>query len=99
MPLTNLLIKEEVKEMDEKFVPKINCRFKIREDVDGYIGFFQGKGILTFNELGAFIVNQMKGEKTIEDIKNLVRDRFPEVRDPKKEVDFVIKQLQDSGFS
>lgn len=36
--------------MNDRFVPKINCRFKIRQDLDGFLGFFQGKGVLTFNK-------------------------------------------------
>ena len=84
--------------MNEKFVPKVNCRFKIRQDIDGYIGFFQIKGVLTFNEVGAFIVSQMTGDKNIQEIGKLVGDNFPKMKNPAGEVVSIAKQLQDSGF-
>jgi hypothetical protein len=37
--------------MDDKFIPKINCRYKIIQDLDHFLGFFQGKGVLTFGEV------------------------------------------------
>ena len=84
--------------MNDKFVPKINCRFKIRKDLDGFLGFFQGKGVLTFNEVGAFIVKQMTEEKSLREIKQLVRDTFPTVDNPKNEVFCITEQLQETGF-
>lgn len=48
--------------------PRINCRFRIRKDLEGYIGFFKGRGILTFDETSARIFQLMDGRYTIEDI-------------------------------
>lgn len=84
--------------MDEKFMPKINCRFKIRQDLNVFLGFFQGKGVLTFNEIGAFIVKQMTGEKSLREIGQLVKNTFPTVENPIDEVLSVAGQLQESGF-
>jgi hypothetical protein len=84
--------------MNEKFMPKINCRFKIRRDVTNFLGFFQGKGVLTFNEIGAFIVKQMTGEKSLREIGQSVKDTFPKVKNPLNEVLFITRQLRDSGF-
>ena len=84
--------------MNKKFAPKINCRFKIRRDLKGFLGFFQGKGILTFNEVGAFIVKQMTGEKSLEEIGQSVKVTFPEVEKSLNEVLSIATQLQDSGF-
>ena len=84
--------------MNDKFMPKINCRFKIRQDLDGFFGFFQGKGVLTFNEVGAFIVKQMTGEKNLQEIGQSVKIAFPEIGKPLDEVSSIVGQLQDSGF-
>lgn len=48
--------------------PTINCRFRLRKDLDGYIGFFEGRGILTLNETAARIVRLIDGRRSIEDI-------------------------------
>ncbi|PJC00960.1 MAG: hypothetical protein CO073_04815 [Candidatus Komeilibacteria bacterium CG_4_9_14_0_8_um_filter_36_9] len=84
--------------MNDKFVPKINCQFKIRQDIDGFLGFFQGKGVLTFNEVGAFIVKQMTGEKSLREIEQLARDTFPALDNPKNEVLCITEQFRDAGF-
>lgn len=84
--------------MNDKFVPKINCRFKIRQDLSSFLGFFQGKGVLTFNEVGAFIVKQMTGEKNLREIGQSVKDAFPGVKNPLNETFSIAKQLQESGF-
>lgn len=84
--------------MNDKFVPKINCRFKIRQDLDGFLGFFQGKGVLTFNEVGAFIVEQMTEEKSLREIEQSVREVFPAIDNPESEVVGIVKQLQEAGF-
>jgi len=84
--------------MNDKFVPKINCRFKIRQDLNGFLGFFQGKGVLTFNEVGAFIVGQMTGEKSLQEIERAVQKAFTEIADPKGEVVGIAKQLEEAGF-
>ena len=84
--------------MNDQFVPKINCRFKIRQDLDGFLGFFQGKGVLTFNEVGAFIAGQMTGEKSLREIEQLVRETFPVIDHPMDEVAGTAKQLEEAGF-
>ncbi len=84
--------------MNDRFVPKINCRFKIRQDLDGFLGFFQSKGVLTFNEVGAFIVKQMTGEKNLQEIGQSVKIAFPEVEKPLNEVLSIVKKLRDSDF-
>jgi len=84
--------------MNKNYIPKINCRFKIRKDIDFFLGFFQDKGVLTFNEVGAFIIKQMNGEKSVEEIGQLVHEAFTSIEKPTKEVLFVAKQLQKSGF-
>jgi len=84
--------------MNTEFIFKINCRFKIRQDINGYLGFFQGKGVLTFNKVGAFITKQMTGEKNLQEIVQLVKNTFPEVENSIEEVSFIAKQLQESGF-
>jgi hypothetical protein len=84
--------------MSDEFVPKIKCRFKIRQDLDGFIGFFQGKGVLIFNEIGAFIVRQMNGEKSIREIKQSLKESFPEINNHESEVNNVIEQLRESEF-
>lgn len=84
--------------MNEEFAPKINCRFKIRQDLNYFLGFFQGKGVLVFNEVGAFIVKQMTGEKSLREIGQSVKDTFPEVKKPIDEVLSIAGQLRESGF-
>jgi len=84
--------------MNDQFVPKINCRFKIRQDLNGFLGFFQGKGVLTFNEVGAFIVGQMTGEKSLREIEQTVKEAFPAIDNPESEVTGIAKQLEEAGF-
>ncbi len=84
--------------MNSEFASKINCRFKIRQDLDCFLGFFQGKGVLTFNEIGAFIVKQMTGEKNLQEIEQSVKNTFPAVENPIDEVLSIAKQLRESGF-
>lgn len=84
--------------MNDKLVPKINCRFKIRQDINGFLGFFQGKGVLTFNDVGAFIVKQMTGEKSLREIGYSVKNIFPSVENPLDEVSSIAEQLRESGF-
>lgn len=84
--------------MNENFVPKINCRFKIRQDIDCFLGFFQGKGVLVFNDIGAFIAQQMMGEKDLQEIEQSVRDTFPDINDPRNEVFYITKQFQEAQF-
>ena len=76
----------------------LTCRFKIRQDLDGFLGFFQGKGVLNFNEVGAFIVKQMTGDKSLREIGQSVKGAFPGVENPLAEVLSIAKQLQESGF-
>lgn len=84
--------------MNLDFIPKINCRFKIRKDIDNYLGFFQTKGVLAFNEIGAFIVNQMTGQKSIQEIAESVQRKYPDVENPISEVLDIVNQFQESGF-
>lgn len=84
--------------MDDQFRPKINCRFKLRQDLEGWIGFFETKGVLTFNEVGAHIVSQMVGEKTIDEISESVRLRFPDVQNSEREVTDITNQLREADF-
>lgn len=85
--------------MNKNFIPRVLCRFKIRKDLnDTYLGFFHTKGVLSFNEIGALIVNNIDGERTIGDIAELVSSKFPTVVNPLKEVRNITKQLQESGF-
>lgn len=48
--------------------PRMNCQFRIRKDLEGYIGFFKGRGVLIFNETSAHIVQLMDGRRSIENI-------------------------------
>ncbi len=98
MLLMNLSSKTKEVIMNDKFVPKINCRFKIRQDLDGFLGFFQGKGVLTFNEVGAFIVKQMMGEKNLQEIGQSVKNTFPAVENLMDEVLSIARQLRESDF-
>lgn len=84
--------------MDSQFVPKINCRFKIRQDLNGFIGYFQGKGVITFNDVGAMIVQQMTGEKNLQEISEFTKKSFPKIKNPEGEVIYIARQLQESGF-
>ena len=84
--------------MNDQFVPKINCRFKIRQDLNGFLGFFQGKGVLTFNEVGVFIVEQMTGEKSLREIEQSLKEIFPAIKYPESEVVGIAKQLEEARF-
>ncbi len=95
---TNLSSKIQEANMNEEFIPKISCRFKIRQDLNGFLGFFQGKGVLTFNEVGAFIVKQMTGKQNLVEIGQSVKNVFPELENPLNEVLSIAGQLQESGF-
>jgi radical SAM protein with 4Fe4S-binding SPASM domain len=48
--------------------PRMNCQFRIRKDIEGYVGFFKGRGILTLDETAVRIVQLMDGQRSIEDI-------------------------------
>lgn len=48
--------------------PRINCRFRIRKDLEGYVGFFKGRGVLTLDEPSAHIVQLIDGQRSIKDI-------------------------------
>lgn len=76
----------------------INCRYRTRKDIGMYLGFFANRGVLTFNELGAFIVDRLNGEHTVEELVNLVEKNFSLVENPNLEVENVVKQLQDAKF-
>ena len=69
--------------MNDKFVPKINCRFKIRQDQMVFSVSFS-KGVLTFNEVG-HLLSMMTGEKLARNCA-AVQETFITVADPKSEV-------------
>jgi len=48
--------------------PRLNCQFRIRQDLDGFIGFFKNRGILTFDETSARIFQLIDGRRSVEDI-------------------------------
>ncbi|MBL7053176.1 MAG: PqqD family protein [Candidatus Portnoybacteria bacterium] len=77
---------------------KIKCRFKIRQDIEKWIGFFETKGVLTFNEVGAFIVEQMRGNKTVKQIGEMVKINFSDIEEPMNEVISIARQLQEADF-
>ena len=84
--------------MKESFKPKINCRFRIRQDIEEWVGFFETKGVLIFNEVGAFIVEQMRGDKTVKQIGEMVKTNFPDMEDSMNEVISIAKQLKEADF-
>lgn len=47
---------------------KINCRYKIRKDLDGYLGFFKDRGILTLDDKSAQIIKLIDGQRNVNDI-------------------------------
>lgn len=48
--------------------PMINCRFRIRKDLGGYVGFFKGRGVLTFDDVSGRAVELMDGQRSVDDI-------------------------------
>lgn len=80
--------------MDINYVPLINCRFRIRRDIDCLIAFFATRGVLTTDEIGGFILFQINGEHNLGEIADLVGKNFPEVEDPLAEVEYVVEELQ-----
>lgn len=84
--------------MKPTFIPKINCRFKIRRDINNHIGFFQGKGVLIFDDIGAFIVSTINGNLTISEIAETLKSAFPKIKQPVEEVIAIITQLQKAGY-
>lgn len=84
--------------MDNNFVPQFTCRFRIREDIDCHIGYFESGGVLTFNDIGSFIVRCINGRNSIQEIARQLNEEFPEVESPIGEVQDIIQQLQDCGF-
>ncbi|PIR04938.1 MAG: hypothetical protein COV57_01730 [Candidatus Liptonbacteria bacterium CG11_big_fil_rev_8_21_14_0_20_35_14] len=57
--------------------PKINCRYKIRQDLDGYIGFFKDRGILTLDETASKIITLMDGKHSVEHIIADMENNYP----------------------
>ena len=85
--------------MDKKSIPQVVCRFKIRKDLNGsFVGFFHTKGVLTFNELGAFIVEKIDGQTNISEIAKVVSRRYPDVDNAFNEVMKIVQLLLDAGF-
>ena len=48
--------------------PRMSCQFRLRKDLDGHVGFFKGRGVLTFDDTTAHIVQLMDGRRSTEDI-------------------------------
>ncbi len=84
--------------MNDNFVPKISCRYRIRKDINGYVGFFERNGILILNEISAFIVLHMDGERNLRDIGDLLRKKFPKIKDPIGEVRSIATELMECNF-
>ena len=78
--------------------PRSDCRFKIRKDLDSYIAFFQMKGVITLNEIAAYILSQIDGKNSIQDITRLVKKQFPEIKYPYQEVVDLVKNLCEAGY-
>lgn len=57
--------------------PRINCRFRIRKDIEGYVGFFKGRGVLTFDETSARVIQLMDSQRSIEDIASEMEKHQP----------------------
>jgi len=84
--------------MKNDFIPMIACRFKIRQDISCFIGFFQTRGVLIFNDVGASILEQINGVRTVDEIASNVKKLFPGIKDPRYEVKKVIQQLNKAGL-
>jgi len=84
--------------MTPKDKPRIKYQFKIRKDIGCHIGFFKGKGVLTFNATGAFITSQLTGDNSIKDISTLMKAKFPNTSEPTKEVFSIVKQLEKANL-
>lgn len=52
--------------------PQFNCRYGLRKDMNGYIGFFGGRGVLTFDDQAAHIVQLLDGQNSIFDVVRAV---------------------------
>ncbi len=57
--------------------PRINCQFRIRKDLEGYIGFFKGRGVFTFDEICQRVIHLMDGQRSIADIISEMEKRQP----------------------
>jgi len=57
--------------------PRINCRYKVRQDLDGYVGFFKDRGILTLDETAAKIIALIDGQRSIEQIISDMENDHP----------------------
>ena len=97
MRLMNLFHKRQEGAMDKDFIPVINCRYKVRKDLDCCIGFFVMRDVLIFNNISAFIVDKIDGQNSIQTIGELLVREFPLVENPIGEVETTIHQLQVAG--
>lgn len=95
MPQTSLF---DVIGMEMTYVPRFNCRVRTRKDIEGYIGFFQGIGVLNFNERSEFIVRKIDGTNTIHDIICAYREEFPDAEDYEREIFQIISQFKEVKF-
>lgn len=84
--------------MDPSYVPTISCRVKMRKDIDCHLAYFQGKGVLKFNELGALIVSLIDGRKNLIKIAEEIKFVYPEIKEPFNEVAEVVFQLRNAAY-
>jgi len=84
--------------MELTHIPKFSCRVKTRKDIEGYIGFFQGIGVLNLNEKSEFIVKKINGTNTIADIICAYEKKFSESSECSKEVLEIISQFKEAQF-
>jgi len=78
--------------------PYINCQFRIRKDIEGYIGFFKGRGILTFNETAARIIQLIDGQHSIEDIINIIEKEYPRDTQIRKNILSFLQSINRGEF-
>ncbi|MDD5639423.1 MAG: PqqD family peptide modification chaperone [Candidatus Pacebacteria bacterium] len=95
MHQTNLF---KVIDMELTHIPTFVCRVKTRKDIEEYIGFFQGIGVLNLNEKSEFIVKKIDGTNTIADIVCAYEKEFPESSEYLKEVFEIISQFKEAQF-
>lgn len=77
--------------------PSVNCRFRIRKDLDGYIGFFKGRGVLAFDETSASILQLIDGQHSIEDIVGAMNKNQPSQNGEVREVVLLFLQSVNRG--
>jgi radical SAM protein with 4Fe4S-binding SPASM domain len=62
--------------------PLLSKQYKIRRESENcYVGLFDGKGMLTFDQFGADVIALMDGKNSLEDIGSVLRCPAGEVED------------------